>query len=179
MEKLELEEVVQEEIPLPLEIIDRDDKKKSKDKKHEKQGFWAKIFKKKRLIKPKRVAVIYLYNNGSAETSIQETKEGFFSMNNKTYHERRDCTYMIEIERERFPLAIIPEWSLIPLGTEGWKDKTMQEKFSELQDHVLSAIRRAELVKMGAGALPALNMKTIILAGILVLIVGAVILNYV
>ncbi len=130
----------QEEVPIQIE--------EPKDKKGKKKlTWWSKNFKSKDFKKPSLVAIIFLRNNGRAETMQLETRNGFFNIDKKTYHERRDCTWVVG--KDRIPLAIIPEWSLIPIGTKEWEDKPMLEKFNELQDHTLKGIRHAELVKVG------------------------------
>src|SRR3990167_5750774 len=80
------------------------------------KGFWKKVIDENKLKKPDRVAIMFLRNNGTAETYYLKSKNGMFEIDGKTYHERRDCVY--RIGKERVPLAIIPEWSLIPIGTE-------------------------------------------------------------
>ncbi len=139
---------------------------------------FERIFKKNKLKKPNSVAVIFLRNNGVAQPMELETKNGFFNIEGKTYHENTDCIYTIK-DKERTPLAIIPEWSLLPLGTKAWEDHSMQEKFAELQDHTLRGIRHAELVKMGDKGDVKLNAKSLIGLGILAIIVIAVGVNYI
>lgn len=149
-------------------------KEKDKSKKKEKT-FWGKVWNRKKLKKPEQVAVLYLRSNGVAEPIEVETKNGFFNIANKTYHVDRDCIY--NMTKDRTPLAIIPEWSLIPYGTQKWHDKAMLEKFAELQDHTLRGIRHAELVRMGddrGGA--KMNAKAII-GLIIAAIIGFAILS--
>ncbi len=152
--KLESLELEQSFVP-DLEI----DKSESKKKKKSKEGIWIKPFSKKKMKKPTAVAVIYLRDNGKADLMELETKHGFFSINKKTYHQDRDCIFRL---KEGYPLAIIPEWSLIPYGTKRWHDKSMLEKFAELQDHALRGIRHAELVKMGERDTPKISGKAIV-----------------
>lgn len=150
-------------------------KKGKKDKKKDAK-WWSKVFNKDKLKKPDRVGVIYLRNNGKADLMEVQTKNGFFNVDGKPYHEDRDCVYILT--KERIPLLVVREWDMIPLGTKKWDDETMREKFSELEQHVLKGIRAAELVKSGGGLDGKFTTKQIILWG-LVLLVGAVILmNY-
>ncbi len=151
------------------------DKKKGKDKKP--KSLFERWFNIKKLSKPKMVAVIYLRNNGKAEIMEIKSKRGFFNIEGKAYHENRDCVYAVG--KERIPLAMIPEWSLIPIGTKKWVDKSMLEKFAECQDHLLRGIRHAELVRMGDKDKSDMDMKKIILWGILGIIIVAVLMNYV
>ncbi len=146
------------------------------EKEKKKMTWWSKAFKSKNFKKPTLIAVIFLRNNGRAEAMQLETRNGFFNINKKTYHERRDCTWVVG--KDRIPLAIIPEWSLIPLGTKEWDDKPMLEKFNELQDHTLKGIRHAELVKGGDNDYSDIPTKKIILWGLIILVGGIIIANY-
>ncbi len=154
---------------------------KEKPKKKEKDKGFFSFLSSKKLKKPNMVAVIYLRNNGMAEPIEIESSRGFFHIAGKTYHENRDCIYtVIGKDKARIPLAIIPESNLLPLGTNRWEDKDMQEKFAELQDHTLRGIRHAELVKMGdKGDKKPMTSKQIILLAIAALIVGAIVVNYI
>lgn len=159
--------------PQTLEVkVSKEDKKEKK-----KLNWWTKVFKSKDFKKPKLVAILFLRNNGRAEAMQLESRNGFFSIDKKTYHERKDCTWIVG--KERIPLAIIPEWSLIPLGTQEWQDKTMLEKFNELQDHTLKGIRHAELVKMGEKDPMNIPMKKIIVWGLVILVGGIIIANFI
>jgi hypothetical protein len=148
-------------------------RRKKQDKK---QGFWDRVFKTKKLKKGK-VAVLFLKNNGIAETHELESRRGFFNLYGKTYHERRDCVYTMG--KERYPLAIIPEWNVIPLGRKDWYDKAMQEKFSTLQDHVMKGIRHAERVRMEEKDGTGIKAKNIIVWAIAAAIVLAVLTGYI
>lgn len=129
-----------------------------------------KLLGKGKISKPNEVIIIYLRESGNAEVIVKESKRGFFAIGDKTYHENRDCIYTMLYDKKRLPLAIIPEWSLLPLGTKGWEDKDMQEKFAELQDHALKAIRNAELVRMGDKDQKKISPKAVI-GGLIILIV--------
>ena len=167
--ELGIEKVITPEMKTLEDEIKKEDKKKL--------NWWTKAFKTKNFKKPNLVAVLFLRNNGRAEALQLESKNGFFSIARKTYHERKDCTWIVG--KDRIPLAIIPEWSLIPLGTKEWQDKTMLEKFNELQDHTLKGIRHAELVKEGMKDFGNIPMKKVIMWGIIILIVGIIFVNYI
>lgn len=144
-----------------------------------KKGFWESLWKKRRLDKPGVVAVIYLKENGNAEKLEVKTNKGFFSIAGRTYHEKRDCTYTMMLNKERYPLAIIPEWNLTPLGTKEWEDKAIQEKFAILQDDVMKGIRHAERVRSGeSSGETKVNAKLLISGAIAAAIVIAVIMGY-
>lgn len=174
-----LEDFKEEEIKVPT--ISRNNSIENKEdftKRKKRQGFFDKLFNRKKLNKPKRVAVIYLRNNGVAEPIELESKKGFFNIEGHVYHEDKDCIYTIT--KDRIPLAIIPEWSLIPIGTKRWEDKPMLEKFHECEDHIIRGIRHAELVRMGdKDSSTKLDMKKAILIGVGAIVVIAVLLNYV
>ena len=137
---------------------------------------FERLFKKWKLKKPGMVAVLFLRNNGMADFMEVESKKGFLNVEGHVYHERRDCTYTTT--KDRYPLAIIPEWSLIPVGTKEWEDKTMITKFAELQDHTLRGIRHAELVKMGDKDKPKINSKAAIGIGIAIVVGLAILVGY-
>lgn len=160
------------------ELEEKTEEKEEKEKKkgRKKLSFWERMFNAKKLKKPNRVAVLFLRNNGRAEPMHLEVKQGFFNIAGRTYHENSDCIYTMT--KERIPLAIIPEWSLLPLGTKRWEDQTMQEKFAELQDHTLRGIRHAELVRAGDREGKKLNAKTIIGLVILLIVLFVVLRGY-
>jgi hypothetical protein len=170
--------------PLNLEDMTMDDRLSSyqeedydgKDKKGKnKISLWSKIFNPNKLKKPNQVAVVYLRNNGMAELKVVESKKGFFSINDKTYHDRRDCTYITG--KERIPLCVIFESDMLPIGKKEWDDREIREKLSELQDHVLRGIRHAELVRLGEKE-SKINMKQIIVWGLILLVGGIIAFNY-
>ncbi len=156
-------------------------KEKLEDKKEEKKkpGIWDKVFNKSKLKKPNKIAVLYLKENGTAQKlETQADAMGFFNINGKVYHEERDCVY--RLGKEKYPLAIIPEWNVTPLGRKSWEDKPMQEKFAVLQDHVMKGIRHAERVRMGERAEGfQLNAKGMVAVGIILIVIVAVVMNYI
>lgn len=159
-----------------MEEINNLKQNKKEDKKDKKnKGIWGNLFSKN-IVKKNKVAILYLQNNGIAKAMELEAKKGFFTINGRTYHEDRDCIY--RFSKENIPLAIIPEWSLIPYGTKKWHDKEMIEKFSELEDHVLRGIRHAEFVRLGGEGDKKINMKNAVLIGIVVIIGLAIATGY-
>lgn len=138
-------------------------------------GIWSRMFRKKRLKNPKYVAVLLLRNNGIAEPMEIESKNGFLNIYGKTYHENADCIF--SLSKDKIPLAIIPEWSMIPIGKKKWEDKEMLEKFAELQDHLLRGIRYAELVRMGEDKQGMKISPKAVIGLILLLIVGGIIVS--
>ena len=150
----------------------------AKKGKRDKSSWWKSFFNKNKLKKPDNVAIIYLRNNGNAELLDQKPKDGFFTINGRTYHERYDCIYTVT--KDRIPLAIIREWDIFPLGTKRWEEEDMREKFAQLEEHVLKGIRHAELVKMGGGGFEnKITTKQMIVWGILAVVAGAILINYI
>ena len=144
-----------------------------------KKGFWEKIWKKNKLKKSDTVAVLFLREDGTAQPMEIRVRRGFFEINTKTYHQRRDCTYTI-MGKERTPLAIIREWDMTPIGTKVWEDTEMQEKCAKLQDHLMQGIRHAERVRMGEnmGGIQ-MNTKTMVILGIMAIIGISIVMGYV
>ena len=141
---------------------------KLEDKKKKKPGVWDKVFRKKKLEKSQKVAILYLTKNGQAVPFELEPKNGFFTIRGKSYHEREDCSFVVG--KTRIPLAVIHESSIIPEGTDIWKEKDMKEKFLELQTHAMNGIRHAELVKIAGEDRKPMSGKTMIIIGIIVIV---------
>ena len=178
-EEKKLEEEMKE---LAREMKEQEEKKEDKISKKEskklKKNVWHNgLFNAKKYKRPNRVAVVYLRNNGIAEPMQVDTKDGFFSINGKTYHERKDCVY--SFHKDRIPFAVIPEWSMTPIGTKRWEEQTMHEKFNELQDHLLRGIRHAELVRRTGIGMGGMDAKKMIGLGILVMVGMVVLFNYI
>lgn len=157
--------------------------KESKDKPQIKTGkskkkWFKKYINKERLQKNKKVAVIYLRNIGITEFFELESRDGMFQVNGRIYHESKDCIY--RLKDENIPVAIIPEWSMTPIGTRVEKDRGLKEKFAEYQDLVLKAIRYAELSRTGGAdfADKKFNVRQVILYVILAIVGGSVLTNY-
>lgn len=152
----------------------------NKVEKKKKKSLWERAFKTKRLDKGDTVAVIYKRENGNAEGMEVKAKHGFFNIDGKVYHERRDCTHIIKIGKERYPLAIINEWGIVPEGTKKWDDKEDQEKCAICQDHIMKGIRHAERVRSGENMGDfKLNTKTIIVGVIMLIVLVAFLTSYV
>jgi len=173
----ELERKIKELEVIPESQSTNNEKPNKSKKTKEKESWWSKFFSGKKLKKPNVVAVIYLRNNGNAEMMEVESKNEMFSIHGKTYHERNDCIYTVT--KDRIPMAIIPEWSLIPIGTKRWEDHPMLEKFSQLEEHVLKGIRHAELVRRDGQESKPISTKQMIFWVIIAIVAGAILINYV
>ncbi len=149
-----------------------------KDKNKKKNGkWWSKHFTKDRLKKSNKVGVVFLRNNANVDLLEVETRNGYFTVNGKPYHEDRHCVYTLT--KDRIPLMVVREWDMIALGTKKWDDEPMLEKFAELEQHVLKGIRNAELVKMGGGIESKLTTKQMILWGLVILVGAIILVNYI
>ena len=154
-----------EELKFDEPILDLEYQVKKDPNEKKKKGIWDKAFNKRKLKRERKVAVLFLTNNNQAIPMELEPKNGFFTVKGKSYHERDDCTY--SMTKDRIPLIIIQEWSLLPVGTREWEDKPIKEKFLEVQTHAMRGIRHAELVRMsGEKEGGKINMKVLILVGI-------------
>lgn len=155
---------------------------KAKEKEEKKQeGFWRKIFPKKKVAAPNRVAGIYRRLNGTAEPFIAETKNGMFNVGGKTYHELQDCRYTLTIGKERLPFIDVVEDKLIPEGNHNYYvelDSKIQQIIAEHQERAIKAIRHAELVRLAGEDKPKPNMKLIIIIIIVAIIGFALLKNY-
>ncbi len=181
MERIEegTQQPTQQIVPQPTnkELIVEPKKEDKMKKKKELLTWWGKNFNKNKLKKSNKVAVVYLRDNGNADLMELESKNGFFNINGKSYHENRDCTFTIT--KDRLPLIIVKEWDILPLGNKTWDDKPMREKFAELETHVLKGIRHAELVKVGGEKdTKSVSTKQAILWALVALVIGAVVVNY-
>ncbi len=154
-----IEELVLNDLKETSEI-----EKKSKNK----PGIWDKIFKKKKLEKQEKTAVLFLRNNGRAEAFALSPKNGFYTIYGKAYHEREDCTW--QFAKQRIPLVIIPENDIIPIGNVNWVEKKIKEKFLEIQTHAMKGIRHAELVKLSGENNKPFNVKAAVLICIAIII---------
>lgn len=134
-------------------------------------SFWQRIFKKDKVKKPNMVVVQLLKNNGTSEVIYMETKDDMFTIGDCVYHTRKDCAFTLFVGNDRIPLCILPEWSMIPIGTRAFYELTPERRIAEYQNLALKAIRMAETVKAeepvkkGGG----INMRTILIIGGIIL----------
>ena len=143
-----------------------------------KNVIWDKVWKNNKLEKANVVAVLFLRKRGVAEPMELIPEKGFFNIDGRAYHERRDCTYLFK--KSKSPLVVIKEGQLLPTGTAEWQEKDIQEKCAECQDHVMKGIRHAERVRMGENmGGKKLDGKSIVGIGIAVIVILAFLMNYV
>lgn len=154
-------------------------KVKEKPKEKKSKTLFEKLFKKKKLDKPQMVAVVYLRNNRTAEPMEIESKNGMFMIGGKSYNVNQECIWVTST-KERYPLAVIREDSINPEASDEWNDRPIQQKFAEFQDHVIKAIRHAELVREGYKD-QKMNLSTKQIIGYIIggIILVAVVANYI
>lgn len=158
--------------------MDKEEKKPKLEKKVKEEKKWfEKFFNKDRLQKSNKVAVVYLLNNHLADFMELDTVDDKFKVAGKEYHVDKDCIFTTR--KDRIPLVVIKEWDIIPEGTKDWDDKTMRNRFAELEKHVLRGIKNAELYKVGDNNPMKMTGKQMILWGLAALVLGAVVINYI
>lgn len=114
--------------------------------------FWGKIFKKNKVNKEGKVALILLHPHGDATTQYQDVeKDGSFKVGNEQYYLNEHCIYRLRVKRESIPLCILPTWTMIPLGTKAWFELTQERRGMELSRMILNAIKKEEAIKMEDG----------------------------
>lgn len=150
-----------DELPLPeTEALSDEQKKDIESIKNTKPeikeiGFWEKHFNSKKLDKPNTVAILILRVNGDATPLYRQYDEnGMFTLEDlkknplaKSYHVRQDCIYRLKFGKHQIPLCILPEWSMIPLGTKVYWEMTPERRALELEQGILRAIRAEETIK--------------------------------
>lgn len=141
--------------------------------------FWSKIFKKEKVKKPNRIAVLYRRINGTNEPLYTETNKGMIVIHDKTYHESDLIRTSLLVGKDRLPFYIIDEEGLVPEGSREYYEeiKNIDKIIQEHQDLAIKAIRHAELVRLEGENKP-VNTKWIIggvIAGIILL---ALLKNY-
>ena len=149
------------EVMPPVEV-DPKDKKKS-------EATWSKFLKTNKVRKDAQVAIMFLRNNGRAEGYVLAAKDGMFDIAGRAYHERADCKYTMKIGKDNFPLAVIREKDLKPIGNKDWDDLSIEAKLAELQYHVIKGIRTAEIVRV-EGNDKKMDLKTIVIIGIIAVV---------
>ena len=148
------------------------------EEKDKKGNVFSKMFDPKKLKKANMVAVLYLRNSGIAQPLYVESNKGMFVIDDRTYHEREDCKYLLG--KDRIPLAVIPEAGLIPVGNKEYFAKKIEARCAEHQDMAIKAIRHAEIVRMaGEENKGKINAKLVIALTIGAIIVFALLKNYV
>ena len=144
--------------------IEREDKRKNKKEgliqfevdgkkyKLKKESFFelarkdVKMQHKENKIKNGEVAVLYLRNSGHGEFKYVKPENNMFVINDKYYHQKEACVYTIG--KKRTPLAVIPEWSFIPI-TRDKHGELLGVEMQEAQTQAIKAMETVEIVRRG------------------------------
>jgi len=92
-----------------------------------------------------QVAVLYMRESGIADLKYVKPENGMFIVEGRYYHIRDSCMY--SIGKKRIPLAVIPEWSFVPLSKKGYKEHLGSEN-QEAQMLIIKSLENAEVVKI-------------------------------
>ena len=180
-EKLEYEEWKRQrnqyKVPFSDDLIEESNlEEKVKDirpkENKESETFWGKIFKKNKIDKEGKVAIMLLHPQGDATTLYQDTdKDGGFKIEDEQYNINEHCVYTLKVKKDRIPICILPTWTMIPIGTKAWFELSQERRGFELQRIILKNIKNEERVKLGDEKKKTkLNAKTIWI--ILVILIG-------
>lgn len=165
-----------QKLNLKVEGFNQNEIPEKEKKKQEK--IFSSFFKKDKLNKPQKAAVLYLRDTGVGEPLIVEAKNGMFEVQGKPYHVREDCKYTLIIGKEKIPLMVQRECDLHPLGTKKWEDLPLEKKVAELQFMAVKGIQHAEIVRAEGGG-SKLDTKTIVIIGIVLIVALAFLKNYI
>lgn len=91
------------------------------------------------------VAVLYLRESGIAELKYVKPNNGMFIVDGRYYHIVESCSY--SIGKKRIPLAIIPEWSFIPVSKKEY-EIILGAKYQDAQMLIIKSLENAEIVKI-------------------------------
>lgn len=92
------------------------------------------------------VAILYLRNSGYGEFKYVKPENNMFVINNKYYHQKSSCVYTIG--KKRTPMAVIPEWSFIPI-TRNEHGELLGIDIQEAQTQAIKAMETVEIVRRG------------------------------
>ena len=137
-------------------------------------NFFKRIFKKNEIKKDGTVAVMLLHPTTDATLHYIETeKDGSFKIEEETYHVNEHCLYSLKHKKERYPLCLLPTWSMIPIGTQAWFELSQERRGHELERMIIQSIKKEEIVKEDGQ-----KKKSKISGKTLWLIIGIVVLGY-
>lgn len=110
--------------------------------------FFRKLFKKNKMKKDGKVMLVLLHPNTDATISYIDTeKDGSFKVQDETYHVNEHCIYSLKHKRDRFPMCILPTWSMVPIGNRTWFELSQERRGHELERIILNAIKKEEVLK--------------------------------
>jgi len=124
-----------------------------------------KIKEDRRKIKEGEVCILYLRESGIAEIKYVKPENGMFIVEGMYYHIVEACNY--SLGPKRIPLAVIPEWSFIPISRKTHWDKLGGIPASA-QKLIIKSLESAEIVKIRQENEPAKKADGKLVIGILV-----------
>lgn len=91
------------------------------------------------------VCILYLRESGIGEFKYVRPDNGMFIIQGRYYHINHSCIY--NVGKKRVPLAIIPEWSFIPLSKKEY-EIVLGSQYQEAQMLIIKSLENAEVVKI-------------------------------
>ncbi len=113
------------------------------------------------------VLVIYLRRNREADMYFLPASNDMIKVNGMYYDARVDCYYTYG--KQRVPTLVIPEYRLIPIGTEDYHKAVREGNTTDAQDISIKSFEKME----AEGTKTKMNSKTVIF-----IILGAVVVLY-
>lgn len=122
-------------------------------------------------IKEGEVCVLYLRESGTSEFKYVRPQNGMFIVDGRYYHIKSSCIHTIG--KKRIPLAVIPEWSFIPLSKTDYAE-VLGANEQDAQMLIIKSLENAEVVKIQRENEPAKKQDPklviwIIIAGVVAL----------
>lgn len=122
-----------------------------------------------------QVAVLYLRESGIADLKYVRPQNGMFIVDGRYYHTTGSCIF--NLGKKRIPLAVIPEWSFVPLSRKEY-EKVMGSKYQEAQLLIIKSLENAEIVKINQDGMPKSKGDAKVIVWILIAaVVGLFMLN--
>lgn len=97
------------------------------------------------------VAVLLLREGGVGDLKYVRPDNGMFIVQGHYYHIIDSCIF--NIGKKRIPLAVIPEWSFIPLSKKDFGAR-MGEQEQSAQKLIIKSLENAEIVKINSEFAP-------------------------
>ena len=137
----ERERILEDKIKIQEQIIkSSSEKKKGKDAK----SLMNKVFNKK--LKAKQEPILFLRNNGVAQTMFVAPEGDMYDIEGKKYHQRFGSDWELKEGIKTKKIKIIPEWGMYPLGNSDYI-KELKAEDSQIQYDMIHAIQTAETVR--------------------------------
>lgn len=121
------------------------------------------------------VLILFLRESGVGEFKYVKPDNGMFIVDGRYYHVRGNCIF--NVGKKRIPLAVIPEWSFIPLSRIEYETK-LHASEQEAQLLIIKSLENAEVVKINQETEPAKKADSKLIIWIIIgAIVGLFFLN--